>query len=320
MMRWLCFDICQSVIFVSWNTLIVGYSRVGEVEMAFWLLRCQEMKGVGIDDGTVAPLLTLLDGVEFCGLCYCLQDAERVFDGASVCRDIVTWNSMLAAYLLHKKEDLAFEVFIDMQSFGFEPDDYSYTGVISHCFVKKNKIYGESLHGLVIKRGLRVSVPVSNDLIAMYLGFDNRGTEDASKIFFSMDVKDYCTRNYVLARYVQVGWSEKALRCCSDLATLQLGQHVHVLSLKVGFDTNKYFGSSLIFMYSKCGVIEDATKSFETTFGDNEIVWNSIIFGYVQHRQVNIALELFNLIRERKMKPDHLTFVQFSLHVVIMGS
>ncbi|KAL5063173.1 hypothetical protein RYX36_024910 [Vicia faba] len=346
--------------FVSWNTLIAGYSRVGDVEMAFWLLRCQEMEGVGIDDGTVAPLLTLLDGVEFCGLvmqlhckivkhgledfnivsnalimayseCYCLQDAERVFDGASVCRDIVTWNSMLAAYLLHKKEDLAFEVFIDMQSFGFEPDDYSYTGVISHCFAKQNKIRGESLHGLVIKRGLQVSVPVSNALIAMYLGFDNRGMEDASKIFFSMDVKDSCTWNSVLAGYVQVGWSEKALRlfvqmrylfveiddytfstvirCCSDLATLQLGQQVHVLSLKVGFDTNKYVGSSLIFMYSKCGVIEDARKSFETTFSDNAIVWNSIIFGYAQHGQGNIALELFNLMRERKMKPDHITFV-----------
>ncbi|MCH97612.1 pentatricopeptide repeat-containing protein [Trifolium medium] len=189
--------------YVSWNTLIAGYSRVGDLEMAFWLLRCQELEGVGIDDGTVSPLLTLLDGVEFYSLvmqlhckimkhglealsivsnaiitayseCCSLQDAQRVFDGAVTCRDLVTWNSMLAAYLLHKKEDLVFEIFIDMQSFGFEPDDYSYTGVISGCSVKEHKSRGESLHGLVIKRGLQVSVPISNALIAMYLAFDNR--------------------------------------------------------------------------------------------------------------------------------------------------
>jgi len=346
--------------YVSWNTLIAGYSRVGDLDMAFWLMRCQELEGVGIDDGTVSPLLTLLDGVEFYSLvmqlhckivkhgleafnivcnavitayseCCSLQDAERVFVGAVTCRDLVTWNSMLAAYLLHKKENFAFDVFIEMQSFGFEPDDYSYTGVISGCSIKEHKSRGESLHGLVIKRGVEVSVPVSNALIAMYLGFDNRCMEDALRIFFSMDVKDCCTWNSVLAGYVQVGRSEDALRlfvqvrslfveiddytfsavirCCSDLATLQLGQQVHVLSLKVGFDTNKYVGSSLIFMYSKCGVIEDAKKSFEATSNDNAIIWNSIIFGYAQHGQGNIALKLFYLMREKKVKPDHITFV-----------
>ncbi|XP_073219926.1 putative pentatricopeptide repeat-containing protein At3g25970 [Cicer arietinum] len=345
---------------VSWNTLIAGYSRVGDVDMVFWLLRCQELEGVGIDDGTMAPLLTLLVRVEFyslvmqlhckimkhgleafdtvCGAvikayshCSSLLDAERVFDGCVASRDLVTWNSMLAAYLLHKKEDTVFEVFIDMQSFGFEPDDYSYTGVISSCSVKEHKSRGESLHGLVIKRGLEVSVPVSDALIAMYLGFDNRYMEDALRIFFSMDVKDCCTWNTVLSGYVQVGWSEDALklfvhvrslfveiddytfsaviRCCSDLATLQLGQQVHVLALKVGFDNNKYVGSSLIFMYSKCGVIEDARKYFEATSNYNAIVWNSIIFAYAQHGQGNIALEFFYLMRERKVKPDHITFV-----------
>ncbi|CAJ2644934.1 unnamed protein product [Trifolium pratense] len=317
--------------YVSWNTLIAGYSRVGDLEMAFWLLRCQELEGVGIDDGTVSPLLTLLNGVEFYSLvmqlhckimkhglealsivtnaiitayseCCSLQDAERVFDGAAMCRDLVTWNSMLAAYLLHKKEDLVFEIFIDMQSCGFEPDDYSYAGVISGCSVKEHKSRRESLHGLVIKRGLQVSVPISNALIAMYLAFDNRCVEDALRVFFSMDVKDCCTWNSVLAGYVQVGWSEDALRFSNTAAR-------PTSSCFGTFDTNKYVGSSLIFMYSKCGVIEDARKCFEATPNDIAIVWNSIIFGYAQHGQGKIALELFYLLRERKVKPDHITFV-----------
>ncbi|XP_061371411.1 putative pentatricopeptide repeat-containing protein At3g25970 [Gastrolobium bilobum] len=346
--------------FVSWNALIAGYSRVGDCDMAFWVLRCMEMEGVGIDDGTMSPLLTLLDDFEFYRLlmqlhckivkhgldlfntvcnatitayseCCSLQDAERVFDGAVRCHDLVTWNSMLAAYLMHEKEDLAFKVFIDMQDFGFEPDVYTYTGIVSSCSVQEHKSHGKSLHGFVIKRGLEDSVPISNALIAMYLRCNNRCMEDALRIFFSLDHKDCCTWNSILAGYAQVGLSEDALRLflqmrflvieidhytfsavirsCSDLATLQLGQQVHVLSLKVGFDTNKYVESSLIFMYSKCGIIEDARKSFEATSKDNAIVWNSIIFGYAQHGLGNVALDLFYLMRERKVRPDHITLV-----------
>nr|KYP77182.1 Putative pentatricopeptide repeat-containing protein At3g25970 [Cajanus cajan] len=217
--------------YVSWNALVAGYSRVGDHDMAFWVL--------------------------------------SLFDGAFACRDLVTWNSMLGAYLMHEKEDLALKVFIDMQNFG---------------------------------------------------------------VFFSMGFKDCCTWNSILAGFVQIGLSEEALRLflqmrsmvieidhytfsaairsCSDLATLQLGQQVHALALKVGFDTNKYVGSSLIFMYSKCGIIEDARKSFEATSKDNAIVWNSIIFGYAQHGQGNIALDFFYLMREKRVKPDHITFAK----------
>ncbi|XP_027359591.1 putative pentatricopeptide repeat-containing protein At3g25970 [Abrus precatorius] len=346
--------------YVSWNTLVSGYSRVGNRDMAFWVLKCMEVEGVEIDDGTMSPLLTLLDDPEFYGLtmqlhckivkhglelfntvcnaaitayseCCSLHDAERVFDGAVACHDLVTWNSMLGAYLMHKKEDLAFKIFVDMQNFGFEPDAYTYTGIVSVCFVHGHKGYGKSLHGLMIKRGLEDSVPVSNALIAMYIRFNDRYMEDALRIFFSMDLKDCCTWNSILAGFVQVGLSEDALRfflqmrsllmeidhytfsavirSCSDLATLQLGQQVHVLALKVGFDTNEYVGSSLIFMYSKCGIIEDASKSFEDSSKDNAIIWNSIIFGYAQHGQGNVALDLFYLMRDRKVKPDHITFV-----------
>ncbi|KAK7361950.1 hypothetical protein VNO77_04046 [Canavalia gladiata] len=346
--------------YVSWNALVAGYSRVGDRDMAFWVLRCMELEGVGIDDGTVSPLLTLLDDSELYGLvmqlhckivkhglelvntvsnaaitayseCCSLQDAEKVFDGAVACHDLVTWNSMLGAYLMHEKEDLAFKVFIDTQNCGFKPDAYTYTAIVTACSMQEHKSHGKCLHGLVIKRGFEDSVPVSNALIAMYIRFNDRCIEDSLRIFFSMHLKDCCTWNSILAGYVQVGMSEDALRLflqmrslvveidhytfsavirsCSDLATLQLGQQVHVLALKVGFDTNEYVGSSLIFMYSKCGIIEDARKSFEATSRDSAIAWNSIIFGYAQHGQGSVALDLFYLMRDRKVKPDHITFV-----------
>ncbi|KAK9274261.1 hypothetical protein L1049_019075 [Liquidambar formosana] len=345
---------------VSWNALIAGYAEVGDRGTVFWLLDCMEREGVKIDDGTFAPLLTLLDDAEFYKLmmqmhaktvkhglasdttvcnatitsysdCGSVEDAERVFDGAVGTRDLVTWNSMLAAYLVHCQGGLAFKVFLDMQELGFEPDIYTYTSVISGCLEEAHQCLGKSLHGLVIKRGLDRSVSISNSLIAMYLKSNSKSMEDALNIFKYMESRDHISWNSILTGFSQIGLSENALkffghmrselvvmdhyafsaalRSCSDLATLQLGQQVHVLALKSGFESNEYVASALIFMYSKCGIIEDARKSFEATPQDSSITWNSIIFGYAQHGQGNVALDLFNLMRERKVKPDHITFV-----------
>lgn len=346
---------------VSWNTLISGYVQVGDRGPAFLLFACMEQEGLKIDDGTIAPLMTLLDDVEFykptmqihgkaikhglefenkvCNAtitsysqCGSIADAEKVFDCSFGARDLVTWNSMLGAYLVHNKEECAFNVFIDMQRLGFEPDIYSYTSIISACFDEAHKKRGKSLHGLVIKRGLEQSVPVCNALTTMYLKSNSRSMVEPLSIFESMELKDPVSWNSILTGLSQIGPGEDALkffghmrlaivdidhysfsavlRSCADLATLQLGQQVHVLALKSGLNSNEFVVSALIFMYAKCGIIEDATKSFEENPKDSSITWNSIIFAYAQHGQGHIALDLFSQMKKRQeVKLDHITFV-----------
>ncbi|CAB4296497.1 unnamed protein product [Prunus armeniaca] len=345
---------------VSWNALIAGFVQVGDRKTAFWLMNCMEQEGVKLDDGAIAPILTLLDDAEFykstmqihCKIlkhgldckstvcnatitsyseCGSIEDAERVFDGAFGSRDLVTWNSMLAAYLIHKKELLACKLFIDMQVLGFEPDIYSYTSIISAYSEDVHKNHGKSYHGLVIKRGLEKSEPISNALIARYLKSNSNSMEEALQIFKSMESKDRVSWNSILTGLSQMGLNEYALkffghmryaeleidhyafsavlRSCSDLATLQLGQEIHALAHKSGLESNEFVASSLIFMYTKCGIIEDARKSFEQTPKDSSITWNSIIFGYAQHGQGYVALDLFFQMRKEKVKLDHITFV-----------
>ncbi|KAL3583331.1 hypothetical protein D5086_014392 [Populus alba] len=295
--------------FVSWNALIDGFAQVGDRDTAFWLLDCMQKEGVRVEDGTFAPLLTLLDGDKFYKLtmqlhckiikhglefynalcnatltayseCGLLEDAKRVFDGAVVTRDLVTWNSMLVAYLVHDKDEDAFNLFLEMQGFGFEPDIYTYTCVISACFAAAHKKYGKSFHALVIKRGLEESVTVCNALITMYLKLNNKSMEAALNLFHSMKSKDRVSWNSILTGFSQMGFSEDALklfghmrssleeiddyaysavlRSCSDLAILQLGQQIHLLTVKTGFDSNDFVASSLIFM--ACGNIELAAQ------------------------------------------------------------
>ncbi|XP_022869237.1 putative pentatricopeptide repeat-containing protein At3g25970 [Olea europaea var. sylvestris] len=345
---------------VSWNALIAGYAEMGDHKRCSQLMLSMEREGVGVDDATFAPLLTVLDGVEFCmsvkqihgkimklGLefdntvynalitayskCGCIDDAERIFDITWGYRDLVTWNSMLAAYTEHDQEKYGFKLFLEMEKLGLEPDIYTYTTIISACFVDSQQSQGRSFHALVLKRGFERLTPIANALISMYLKSNNSSINNALKIFEFMHVKDLVSWNTILTGLSQNGLSENALklfgqmhleyrkvdhyafsavlRSCSDLATLQLGRQIHALVAKSGFEVNEYVASALIFMYSKCGIIGDAWKSFDASCKDSSITWNSIIFAYAQHGQGKVALDLFSLMREKDVQLDHITFV-----------
>lgn len=346
--------------YVSWNAIIAGYASKGDIEYVFWLLRCMEKEGMKLDDGTFSPLLTLLNEdkfykltmqvhakVEKLGLsceakvfnalitaysqCGSIESAESVFSGTISCRDLVTWNSTLAAYFEHGKEKRAFELFLDMERLGLEMDSYTYSSILSGCFEGRHNSQGKCLHALVIKRGLENVTRISNALIAMYVKSCTNSMEDALTVFENLDAKDSVSWNSILTGLSQKGWSEIAfkkfknmrvenlemdeysfsatLRSCSELATLRFGQQVHALALKLRSESYKYVSSALILMYSNCGIIEDAWKSFEVSPKESSISWNSIMFAYAQHGQGKLVLDLFFLMKQSEVELDHITFV-----------
>ncbi|KAF6176734.1 hypothetical protein GIB67_031545, partial [Kingdonia uniflora] len=200
--------------------------------------------------------------------CGDIKDSQRVFGGVEEFQDLVTGNFMLAAYVMHDKGDLAFEIFVDMQKRRIEQNMYTYTSVLSACYGSICKNQGKSLHVLVIKRGLDHIVPICNSLIAIYIKFNHKYLGDAMKLFNSMEFKDSVSWNSILTGFFQSGLSEEALkffghmrsmwhridhyafsvvlRFCSDLAIFQLGQQVHVLVVKSSFLLNEFVASSLM--------------------------------------------------------------------------
>ncbi|RID76229.1 hypothetical protein BRARA_B03211 [Brassica rapa] len=343
---------------VSWNALIGGFVQVRDVEMVFWLFGCMEMKMV--DDGTFAPLLTLLDDPLLCNLlkevhgkvlklglekeiticnamvssyadCGLVLDAKRVFDGLGGSKDLITWNSMLAGFSKLEQKDSAFELFIEMLRTRIETDVYTYTSILSTCCGEEHRVFGQSLHCLVIKKGLEQVTSVSNALISMYTQFPTCALNDALSLFESLEDKDLVSWNSVLTGLSQKGQSEDAvkffsysrslnmevddyafsavLRSCSDLATLQLGQQIHGLAIKSSFESNEFVASSLILMYSKCGVIKNAQRCFEEICStQSTVAWNAMILGYAQHGSGQVSLSLFSQMCNQNVKLDHVTF------------
>lgn len=80
------------------------------------------------------------------------------------------------------------------------------------------------------------------------------------------------------------------LRACVSLGSLESGTQMHCLAMKCGFSDELFVGSNLADMYSKCGVMPDACKVFDEMPWKDEVLWTSMIDGYVKNGDFEEAL------------------------------
>ncbi|KZV34725.1 pentatricopeptide repeat-containing protein-like [Dorcoceras hygrometricum] len=71
---------------------------------------------------------------------------------------------------------------------GVAPDDYTFTFVITSCAHQNSIVYGEIVHGMVVKNGWFVNLCVANSLINLYGVF--RKVDDAYAVFDKMTYRD----------------------------------------------------------------------------------------------------------------------------------
>lgn len=149
---------------VSWTAIINGYTQLGESEEAlrmFYVMnrnrRVKPNEGTFVSVlGACSDLAGLSEGmqvhqvisktiyqesefvisalVNMYSKCGELQMARRMFDDCSGGdRDLVSWNSMIAAYAHHGRGKEAIMVLEDMQKTGIKPNEVTYVGLLSAC-------------------------------------------------------------------------------------------------------------------------------------------------------------------------------------------
>ncbi|KNA23060.1 hypothetical protein SOVF_028310 [Spinacia oleracea] len=88
------------------------------------------------------------------------------------------------------------------------PDDYTFTFVITSCSHLDSSLYGEIVHGMVMKSGFGPVLFVGNSLIKFYSVFVNLG--DAQKVFDEMSKRDVFSWTSLLGGYAKHGDVDKA--------------------------------------------------------------------------------------------------------------
>ncbi|XP_057471611.1 pentatricopeptide repeat-containing protein At4g02750-like [Actinidia eriantha] len=154
--------------------------------------------------------------------------------------------------------------------------------------------------------------------------------DDARNTFEKMSKRDVVSWSAIISAYVQAGHGEVALQLfldmnahgirpnelsvtsilstCGSLGSAKLGEQLHALIHKFGFDSFTCVGNSLVTMYFKCG-FEDGFTVFEEMGEQDIVTWNAILAGCAQNGFGNEAVKIFEKMKAKGIAPDQISFL-----------
>lgn len=237
-------DYCTKILYsacspnaFSWNVAIRGFIESEDPAGAFTLYR-QMLRNQGSrpDNYTYPPLLKLCSGLELENMGRIilghvimlgfdqdlfvhnavinllvsqgeLGDARRMFDESPV-RDMVSWNTLITGYVRIAQTEDALILYQKMVANGVGPDEVTMIAMISLCAQVKDLSLGREFHCFIEENKLKLTVPLSNALMDMYVKCGN--LESAQTIFDNMTEKTAISWTTILGGYAKYGYLNKA--------------------------------------------------------------------------------------------------------------
>ncbi|XP_011622619.1 pentatricopeptide repeat-containing protein At2g22410, mitochondrial [Amborella trichopoda] len=140
-------------------------------------------------------------------ICGELDVARKLFD-KSICRDLVSWNSMINGYVRGGFLNEAIELFREMGLQNMKPDEVTMIAMVSASRQLGDLELGQSFHDFINKKGIRMTVPLTNALIDMYAKCCC--LEVAQRLFNEMPKRTIISWTTMIASYARVGMMEQA--------------------------------------------------------------------------------------------------------------
>eukprot|EP01018_Ginkgo_biloba_P016412 Gb_25554 [translate_table: standard] len=146
--------------------------------------------------------------------CGCLADARRVFDKMSQ-RNVVSWNSLIAAYAQQGCGEKALALFYQMQRTEMKPDPFTFASVLRACVGLTALEQGKEVHVQITRSGFESDIVLLSTLIDMYA---KSGCMDyARQVFNKMSQKNVVSWTTMIAGYVKCGSLESALKIFEEM-------------------------------------------------------------------------------------------------------
>ncbi|PKI32302.1 hypothetical protein CRG98_047301 [Punica granatum] len=210
-------------------------------------------------------------------------------------KNVVSWNSMISAYLEVGLPEKCIEMFHEMQLASLKPDQVTISNVLNAYFETRRVDEARNLFSEV--KGMKDKVCWTT----MIAGYSQNGREeDALMIFRQMLLANAQPDSFTISAVISA---------CAKLASLHQGRALHSKAILIGVDDNLLVSSALIDMYCKCGTISDARFVFNSMPSHNVVSWNAMIRGYAQNGRDQEALSLYESMIQANKKPDSVTFL-----------
>lgn len=233
--------------------------------------------------------------------CGVMVNARKVFDNLPR-RNVVVWTTLMTGYVQNSQPEVAVEVFGDMLESGSFPSNFTLSIALNACSSLESITLGKQFHAFIIKYRISHDSSIGNALCSLYSKF---GSLDSSvKAFRETGEKDVISWTTIISACGDNGRAGMGLRLfiemlfenvepndftltsvlslCSTIQSSDLGMQVHSLSTKLGHESNLRITNSLVYLYLKCGCIDEAKNLFNRMEYKNLITWNAMIAGHAQ--------------------------------------
>ncbi|CAI0543787.1 unnamed protein product [Linum tenue] len=178
----------------------------------------------------------------------CIEDAVAVFNRL-VDRDLFTWTTMIDGYAKTNQPEMALKHFVDMQSEGVKPNEFTIASCLNACSHMATLEGGQQLHSMVVKAGHTGDIIVATAITDMY---GKCGClEDAEANFKYMVLRDAVSWNTIIAVYAYHSQGENALQA-------------YRMMIEKGFLPDEATFLSILSVCSNMGLVEEGKKHFES--------------------------------------------------------
>lgn len=259
--------------------------------------------------------------------CGDLLGATRTFDCMNE-HDVVSWTTMITACSQHGQTEQAFLLFSRMISEGFCPNEFTICSVLKACGENGALMYGKQLHGTIVKKVFKNDVFIGTVLVDMYA--KNKEILESRKVFDGMRKRNTVTWTSIIAGYARNGLPEEAitlfrtmrrrnisannltmvsiLQACGSIRSLLLGKEIHTQLIKNHTQSNLYIGSTLVWLYCKCGEYSLASKILQKMPFKDVVSWTAMISGCAGLGHEYEALKFLKQMMWQGIEPNPFTY------------
>lgn len=309
---------------VTWTSVISGLVRIGRYEAGLSLF--SEMLGSGIapNDFSLNVAIKACTGlasvevgeqvhslmvrlglmvdtwtgnslIDFYSRCASMSNALMVFDRMPE-RNLVSYTSLISGYCFNELFESAIQVFHQMMQHGIQPNERTFTCVLTACGLH----LGKQLHSFMIKNGIYDSVYSATALIDFYSR--NHKHEMAEKVFQNLKERNVVTWCSMISSCIRGEQFEDALKIFNWMIlesvkpnefvlsaalgackSVDVGKQFHSLVIKYNFVSDIRVINALISMYSRIGHVEDLEAIFIRVENPDLVTWSAVVSGYFQN-------------------------------------
>lgn len=219
------------------------------------LLEGKSVHGYAVRRGFLPHIILETALIDLYGACGRMKSAERIF-GQLAEKNLISWNSMISAYVQSGQNKDALELFWDLLSKHLEPDAITISSIIPAYSEVASLGERKQIHGYISKLEHNSNTFISNATAYMYAKCGN--LETAQEIFDRMISRDVSSWNTIIMAYAIHGFGTKSIDLFSKMRD-------------EGIQPNESTFVSLLTACSVSGMVNEGWKYFNSMKLDSGI-------------------------------------------------